>query len=123
MACLSTKVVQLDFERDWSEPYKICKYIRRRVRAFIKHKSPPFDICFLSKRLLKASEENCGLAALEAGENEKSEPAEHAQTIRLSDARARAATELYRSSLRKKFGDEKNVVGLMSSIEEWVQNG
>lgn len=37
VARLNLKVMRFDSARDWSEPYSICKSIRRRVRAIIKH--------------------------------------------------------------------------------------
>lgn len=47
VARLNMKVMRFDSARDWSEPYRICKSIRRRVRAIIKNTVSPLIIRFV----------------------------------------------------------------------------
>lgn len=61
--------------------------------------------------------------ALEAGEGERLELADHLQTDGTSKSQAERAKDLYRTSLRKVFGEHALIEAAMGNIELWEMYG
>lgn len=87
VARLNIEVTIADHKRDWSEPYRISKLIRGLVRVIktcwllLQVNKPLVSIIgFVWKCFIRSSKKACGPVELEAGERDKLQLANHAQT-------------------------------------------